>query len=64
MHSNALATAMTLYRSGTLSLTQAATRSGYSEEELLVALERYGVPVREEDAPTAVTSTDHSASAD
>ncbi|WP_416838267.1 UPF0175 family protein [Haloferax sp. DFSO52] len=64
MHSTALATAITLYRSGTLTLSQAATRSGYSADELVVALHRHGVPVREEDAPTAVTSADHSASAD
>ncbi|KAB1197620.1 MULTISPECIES: UPF0175 family protein [Haloferax] len=64
MHSTALATAITLYRSGTLTLSQAATRSGYSEDDLLVALQRHGVPVRDEDAPTVVTSTDHSASAD
>ncbi|KAB1187052.1 MULTISPECIES: UPF0175 family protein [Haloferax] len=64
MHSNALATAITLYRSGTLTLSQAATHSGYSEEDLRVALQRHGVSVREEDAPVAATSTDHSASAD
>ena len=64
MHSNALATAITLYRSGTLTLSQAATRSGYSEDDLVVALQRHGVPVREEDALTTATSTDHSASAD
>ncbi|ELZ84041.1 hypothetical protein C454_07007 [Haloferax gibbonsii ATCC 33959] len=64
MHTNALATAMTLYRSGTLTLSQAAARSGYSEDDLLLALQRHGVPVHEDDAPAASLSTDRPASAD
>ncbi|WP_396611056.1 hypothetical protein ACH9L7_12670 [Haloferax sp. S1W] len=63
MHSTALASAITLYRSGTLTLSQAAARSGYSEDELVVALQRHGVTVRE-DVPTAAVSTDSPARAD
>ncbi|MFC7204996.1 UPF0175 family protein [Haloferax namakaokahaiae] len=64
MHSTALATAMTLYRSGTLTLSQAATRSGYSEKELTVALERHGIPVRESEQTVRATAVDSPASAD
>ncbi|AFK17850.1 hypothetical protein E6P09_03625 [Haloferax mediterranei ATCC 33500] len=64
MHTTALATAITLYRSGTLTLSQAAARSGYSEDELVVALQRHGVPVQEADAPAVSTSADRPASAD
>ncbi|RDI71757.1 DUF7317 family protein [Halopelagius longus] len=53
MHTHALTTAMTLYRSGTLSLSEAAARAGRSEEELLVALKQHGIPVRD-DSETAV----------
>ncbi|TQR22232.1 hypothetical protein C9J85_07725 [Haloferax sp. wsp5] len=42
MHTNALATAMTLYRSGALTLSQAAARSGYSEDDLLLVPPQHG----------------------
>ncbi|WP_410766034.1 hypothetical protein [Haloferax sp. DFSO60] len=64
MHSTALATAMTLYRSGTLTLSQAATRSGYSEKELTVALQRHGITVRESETTVRVAPADTPASAD
>ncbi|ELZ87229.1 MULTISPECIES: DUF7317 family protein [Haloferax] len=63
MHSTALASAITLYRSGTLTLSQAAARSGYSEDELVVALQRHGVTVRE-DTPATAVSSDSPARAD
>lgn len=53
-----------LYRSGALTLSQAAARSGYSEDDLLLALQRHGVPVHEDDAPAASLSADRPASAD
>ena len=57
MHTHALTTAMTLYRSGTLSLSQAAARAGRSERDLLVALKQHGVPLRKgADTATSVRS--------
>ncbi|WP_318567904.1 UPF0175 family protein [Salinigranum marinum] len=47
MHTHALTTALTLYRSGTLSLTQAAHRAGCSESEMVRSLGRHGIAVRE-----------------
>ncbi|WP_380681270.1 UPF0175 family protein [Salinigranum sp. GCM10025319] len=47
MHTHALTTALTLYRSGTLSLTQAAHRAGCSEREMVRTLSRHGIAVRE-----------------
>ncbi|MUV57544.1 Uncharacterised protein family (UPF0175) [Halogeometricum rufum] len=56
MHNHALTAAMTLYKSGTLTLSQAATRAGRSEEELVVALRRHDIDVREEGDLTAATA--------
>jgi predicted HTH domain antitoxin len=47
MHTHALTTALTLYRSGTLSLTQAAHRAGCSEREMIHALGKHGIAIRE-----------------
>lgn len=47
MHTYKLTQAVTLYRSGTLSLADAAVRSGRSESEFARVLERYGVPAVE-----------------
>jgi predicted HTH domain antitoxin len=60
MHTHARTTALTLYHSGTLSLTQAAQRAGCSEREMAHALGRHGIDIRESflshatlDAPSA-----------
>lgn len=45
MNSRGLNTAMELYRSGTLTLTQAAKRAGCTESQLLGALDSTGVSV-------------------
>jgi predicted HTH domain antitoxin len=65
MSSNGLTTALTLYRSETLSLAAAAMRAGLPETEFRAALHRRGIPVREQDgvAPEA-GDTDRSARAD
>ena len=47
MHSHALTSALTLYRSGTLSLAQAASLAGVSETDLTASLGKHGIPVRE-----------------
>jgi len=47
MSTHSLTTALTLYRSGTLSLAQAARQAGRSEAELLLAVDRYGIPRHE-----------------
>ncbi|MGM0606514.1 MAG: UPF0175 family protein [Halobacteriota archaeon] len=43
MATHGLHTALTLYRSGTLTLAQAATRAGRSEESFRRVLDRYGI---------------------
>ncbi len=48
MHTTALTQAITLYRSGTLTFTQAASRAGRSEEAFEQALGRFGVERRPE----------------
>ena len=55
MHTHALTTALTLDRSGTLSLTQAAHRAGCSEPEMVRTLGRHGIAVRESFVPRSVT---------
>jgi len=47
MYTHGLNTAMTLYRNGTLTLSQAASRAGRSTDALATALVRHGIPVRE-----------------
>jgi predicted HTH domain antitoxin len=64
MHTHALTTAMTLYRSGTLTLAQAATRAGRSEAELRAALKQHGIPIRDESGATVTAGTDSPARAD
>lgn len=43
MHTTALSQALTLYRSGTLTLEQAAARAGRTEEAFAAAARRHGV---------------------
>ncbi|MFC6827022.1 DUF7317 family protein [Halopelagius fulvigenes] len=64
MHTHALTTAMTLYRSGTLSLSEAAARAGRSEAELLAALKQHGIPVREESGTEVRSGTGTKVGAD
>ena len=47
MHTHARTTALTLYRSGTLSLAQAAHRAGCTEREMAHTLGRHGIAIRE-----------------
>jgi predicted HTH domain antitoxin len=62
MSTHSLTVAVTLYRSGTLTLTQAARRAGLDEDGMRDALRSYGVPVRE---PLATPhATERPASAD
>ncbi|MFB6157531.1 MAG: hypothetical protein ABEJ34_06800 [Haloferacaceae archaeon] len=52
MNSRGLNTAMELYRSGTLTLTQAAQRAGCTEDQLLRALHSSGLCVGPVDGGT------------
>jgi predicted HTH domain antitoxin len=45
MYTHGLNTAMTLYRNGTLTLQQAASRAGRSPEAFETALARHGISV-------------------
>lgn len=45
MYTHGLNTAMTLYRNGTLTLQQAASRAGRSTDAFATALERHGISV-------------------
>lgn len=63
MNPHALNTALTLYRSRTLSLSQASHRAGCSEREMVRALGRHGIVVREPFA-SQTTLNNPSASAD
>lgn len=47
MYTHGLNTAMTLYRNGTLTLSQAASRAGRSTDAFATALVRHGITVRE-----------------
>lgn len=47
MYTHGLNTAMTLYRNGTLTLSQAAVHAGRSTEAFATALERHGISIRE-----------------
>lgn len=64
MHTHALTTAMTLYQSGTLSLSEAAARAGRSERELVAALKQHGIPLRDDSGAAASTGTDSPVGAD
>lgn len=63
MHTHALTQALTLYRSGTLTLAQAASRAGRTTEEFEAVLEQYGVDKRPE-TPSVGVQTDRPARAD
>lgn len=47
MSTHSLTTALTLYRSGTLSLAQAARQAGCTEHEFAAVLGKHGITVRE-----------------
>lgn len=53
MTSRSLTATLTLYRSGTLTLDQAAARSGVPVPELRAQLRSHGIAVREEGESTA-----------
>jgi len=53
MATDSLMIALTLYRCGTLTFTQAATRAGQSPEAFARVLDRFGVPYRTEQATTS-----------
>jgi hypothetical protein len=63
MHTSSLIQALTMYRSGTLTLAQAAARAGRSEEEFRAAMDRHGVRERP-DRPTVDAAADRSVGAD
>jgi len=46
MATNGLLTALTLYRCGTLALTQAATDPGRNTDAFARSLEQHGIPAR------------------
>jgi predicted HTH domain antitoxin len=56
MATDSLMIALTLYRCGTLTFGQAATRAGQSPESFARVLERFNVPSRTEQASTATRS--------
>jgi predicted HTH domain antitoxin len=62
MHTHALTAALTLYRSGTLTLEQAAESAGITAPEMRTAARRYGIPLRE--GPTTSATAGPSLSAD
>ena len=64
MCSHTYTTAMTLYRSGTLTLEQAATRAGCSESVLRKTLHAHGIEVREDRPGTAADAVEGAAGAD
>jgi len=47
MATHGLSTALTLYRCGTLTLSQAAARAGQSDDVFAHTLTRYGIPAHE-----------------
>jgi predicted HTH domain antitoxin len=53
MHTHALTVALTLYRSGTLTLEQAAESAGVSVPQMRTAVRRYGIALREAPSPAA-----------
>ncbi|WP_418281176.1 UPF0175 family protein [Halorubrum sp. DTA98] len=63
MATNGLSSALTLYGARTLTLSQAATQAGLSEEEFVDQLERRGIEVTDSER-TAVFGGDHTARAD
>ena len=56
MATDSLMIALTLYRCGTLTFGQAATRAGQSPEAFARVLDRFGVPYRTEQPKTATFS--------
>ncbi|QCJ46901.1 MULTISPECIES: DUF7317 family protein [Haloprofundus] len=47
MHTHSLTTALTLYRSGTLTLAQAASRAGKSQAEFRKVLAAHGIALHD-----------------
>ncbi len=58
MHTHSLTTALTLYRSGTLTLDQAAHQAGISESELRATLGKHGIPIREDRTHVEASTTE------
>lgn len=56
MATDSLMIALTLYRCGTLTFTQAATRAGQSPESFARVLDRFDVPYRTEQTNTQTFS--------
>ncbi|ERG98822.1 MAG: hypothetical protein J07HQX50_02870 [Haloquadratum sp. J07HQX50] len=54
MYTHGLTTALTLYQSGTLNLSEAASHAGRSESDFVVSLERHGIRVREKQLRTSI----------
>jgi predicted HTH domain antitoxin len=54
MHTHALTAAVTLYRSGTITLEQAADSAGLTEASMETTLRSYGIPIRPQ-PPTSAT---------
>ena len=64
MCSHTFTTAMTLYRSGTLTLEQAAVRAGCSESVMRKSLCAHGIEVREDRTGTVADAVEGAAGAD
>ncbi|QHS17892.1 MULTISPECIES: UPF0175 family protein [Halopenitus] len=64
MASHGLATALTLYGSRTLTLSQAAAQAGLSEAEFIEQLERHDIEVTESERAAALDSDAVAATAD
>lgn len=63
MATNGLAAALTLYGSRTLTLSQAATQAGVSEEQFIRQLERRGIDVTDAER-SSIAGSDRTARAD
>ncbi|MGM0591965.1 MAG: DUF7317 family protein [Halobacteriota archaeon] len=63
MHARSLTTALTLYGSGTLSLSQAATRAGLADSTMAATLRAYGIPVRETPSAESLPTDDRGTTA-
>lgn len=64
MVSDGLSTAMTMYGSRTLTLSQAAAQAGLTESEFIEQLERHGIDVTESERRSALDRETSAASAD
>lgn len=64
MVSDGLSTAMTMYGSRTLTLSQAAAQAGLTESEFIEHLERHGIDVTESERRSALGGDTSAANAD